>query len=209
MSRVRVKICGLTRIEDMHAAVAAGADALGLVFYPQSRRAISIKEAARIVVELPALVTAVGLFVDPTAAFVAQVLEHVALDQLQFHGAESAAFCRQFGRRYIKAVPMASLDQNQAANYLEDYADACAFLFDAFGCARSGGSGERFDWCQIPASDTPRIVAGGLAPENVAEAVTRLRPFAVDVSSGVENAPGRKSSAKIKRFIDEATSVLL
>lgn len=193
----------------MRTAVAAGADALGLVFYPPSRRAITVQEAARIVAELPALVTAVGLFVDPTAAFVAEVLEHVALDQLQFHGTEPAAFCRQFGRRYIKAVPMANLDQTRAVRYLKDYMDASAFLFDAFGSDRSGGSGERFDWCQIPPSDTPRIVAGGLAPENVAEAVARLRPFAVDVSSGVENAPGRKSSAKIKRFIDEATSVLL
>ena len=193
----------------MRAAVAAGADALGFVFHPPSRRAIAVAEAARIVAEMPALVAAVGLFVDPAAAFVRQVLEQVTLDQLQFHGAERAAFCRQFGRRYVKAVPMSTLDQARAARYLEDYGDASAFLFDAFGGARQGGGGQRFDWRRIPPGEKPRIVAGGLAPENVAEAVARLRPFAVDVSSGVETAPGRKSSAKIKHFIHEATSVPL
>ncbi len=189
----------------MRAAVAAGADALGFVFYPPSRRAIAVEKAASIVREMPALVTAVGLFVDPAATFVREVLEQVALDQLQFHGAESAPFCRQFGRRYVKAVPMQTLDRRQAAYYLTQYADACAFLFDAFGTTSQGGGGQRFDWRQMPPSEKPRIVAGGLAPENVAEAVTRLRPFAVDVSSGVESAPGVKSSDKMSRFIDEAT----
>ncbi len=200
--RTRIKICGITTTEDMLSAVNAGADAIGFVFYPLSKRAITIAQAAEIVAAMPPLVSAVGLFVDPEADFVDDVLAQVALDQLQFHGKETATFCRQFGRRYFKAVPMKTLDQKQAGDYLADYPDACGFLFDAFGGSQQGGSGTAFDWQQIPATEKPVIIAGGLAPENVTEVVRRYHPFAVDVSSGVESAPGVKSSVKINRFID-------
>ena len=202
---MRIKICGLTTPEDVDAAVAAGADALGFVFYPPSKRAVSIAQARDLVAQVPALVSAVGLFVDATRAEVEAVLEAVALDQLQFHGRERADFCRQFGRRYLKAVPMRDLPDRAAVQaYMDAYPDCAGFLCDAFGDKVSGGSGERFDWARLPEDGRRMIVAGGLTDENVEELLAVYRPFGVDVSSGVESVPGRKSFVKMQRFVAKA-----
>ena len=197
----RIKICGLTRADDVQAAIDCGADALGFVFYDRSPRHVTLAQAEKLLVRVPPLVSAVGLFVDAPADTVRATLAAVPLDQLQFHGAESADYCRQFGRRWFKAVPMRDLPSAEAAAaWLAAYPDSSAFLFDAFGKAQMGGSGEVFDWSRLPPTDRPVILAGGLHAGNVADAIRRFRPFAVDVSSGVESAPGVKSSAKMRAF---------
>lgn len=197
----RIKICGLTRADDVQAAIDCGADALGFVFYDRSPRHVTLAQAEKLLVRVPPLVSAVGLFVDAPADTVRATLAAVPLDQLQFHGAESADYCRQFGRRWFKAVPMRDLPSAKAAAaWLAAYPDSSAFLFDAFGQAQMGGSGEAFDWSRLPPTDRPVILAGGLHVGNVGEAIHRFRPFAVDVSSGVESAPGVKSSAKMRAF---------
>lgn len=206
---MRIKICGLTTIEDVQAAALAGADALGFVFYSASKRSVSIAQAAQLVAAMPPFVQSVGLFVNPEADFVREVLREVPLDCLQFHGDESAAFCQSFSRRWIKAVPMRDLSLSQASAYCEKYPQADGFLFDAFGAKVSGGSGEVFDWKRIPKLDKPVILAGGLSVENVADAVKQLRPWAIDVSSGVESAPARKSFAKMQAFISQARAATL
>lgn len=197
----RIKICGLTRADDVQAAIDCGADALGFVFYDRSPRHVTLAQAEKLLVRVPPLVSAVGLFVDAPADTVRATLAAVPLDQLQFHGAESADYCRQFGRRWFKAVPMRDLPSAEAAAaWLAAYPDSSAFLFDAFGKAQMGGSGEVFDWSRLPPTDRPVILAGGLHAGNVGDAIRRFRPFAVDVSSGVESAPGVKSSAKMRAF---------
>lgn len=197
----RIKICGLTRADDVQAAIDCGADALGFVFYERSPRHVTLAQAERLLVRVPPLVSAVGLFVNAPAAVVREALAALPLDQLQFHGAESADYCRQFGRRWFKAVPMRDLPSAEAAAaWLAAYPDSSAFLFDAFGKAQMGGSGEVFDWSRLPPTDRPVILAGGLHAGNVGDAIRRFRPFAVDVSSGVESAPGVKSSAKMRAF---------
>lgn len=207
---MRIKICGLSCVEDVQAAAAAGADALGFVFYPPSKRAVSIEEAAALLSAVPLFVQSVGLFVNPEAAFVRAVLEKVPLEVLQFHGQEEAAFCAGFGRRWIKAVPMQDLPDSAAvAQYCSAYAQADGFLLDAFGAQSSGGSGKVFDWKKIPAISKALILAGGLNVENVAAAVKAVRPWAVDVSSGVESAPARKSFAKMQAFISQARAAAL
>lgn len=206
---MRVKICGLTRAEDVQAAAEAGADALGFVFYAPSKRAVSVFEAQALLSAVPPFVQTVGLFVNPEAAFVRQVLAAVPLDMLQFHGSETPDFCASFARRWMKAVPMRDLNASQAADYVRRYAGAAGFLFDAFGEKQMGGSGEAFDWAQLPDSKQPLILAGGLDENNVAAAVRAVRPWAVDVSSGVETAPGVKSSVKMRDFIKAAKTAVL
>lgn len=206
---VKVKVCGLTRVADVQAACEAGADALGFVFYEGSKRAVTARQVAALVAEMPPFVQAVGLFVNPTAAFVREVLAVVPLDMLQFHGDESPDFCAQFGRRWIKAVPMCDLDRQGAQDYVARFERADGFLFDAFGGVQMGGSGERFDWQRLPNIQRPLILAGGLEVSNVADAVRVVRPWAVDVSSGVETAPGVKSSVKMRDFIFAAKSAEL
>jgi phosphoribosylanthranilate isomerase len=204
MARTRVKICGITRVEDGLAAAAAGADAIGLVFYPRSSRWVEPAAAANIVAALPPFVTTVGLFLDAEAGFVREVMARVPLDLLQFHGAESPSYCNGFGRPYIKAVPMAETDD--VAGYARRFGEARALLLDSHGGGRIGGTGERFDWERIP--DTPGkplILAGGLDPANVAEAIRRVRPYAVDVSSGVESARGIKDTVLIQAFMQTVT----
>lgn len=200
---LKVKVCGLTRVEDVQAACGAGADALGFVFYEKSKRVVTTTHVVELVGAVAPFVQTVGLFVNPTIDFVHQVLAAVPLDMLQFHGNESPSFCAQFGRRWIKAVPMRDLDTTSAYDYVARYAMAGAngFLFDAFGNAQMGGSGEVFDWHTLPKIAQPLILAGGLDVNNVAEAVRIVRPWAVDVSSGVETAPGVKSSVKMHDFI--------
>ena len=204
MVRTRVKICGITRVEDGLAAAAAGADAIGLVFYPRSSRWVEPAAAAAIVAALPPFVTTVGLFLDAEAGFVREVMARVPLDLLQFHGAESPGYCTGFGRPYIKAVPMAETDD--VTGYARRFAEARALLLDSHGGGRIGGTGERFDWSLIPAvPGKPLILAGGLDPSNVAEAIRRVRPYAVDVSSGVEAARGINDPALIQAFMQTVT----
>ncbi|MEW5837451.1 MAG: phosphoribosylanthranilate isomerase [Pseudomonadota bacterium] len=204
--RTRIKICGITRPQDAVEAARLGVDALGLVFYPPSKRALDVSDALRIREVLPAFVQAVGLFVNPDEAEVEAVLQVFPELILQFHGDEDAAFCMQFGRPYLKALPMgkaqdgAQLDVNAA---MERHPRAAGFLLDSHAPGAVGGSGLVFDWGSIPAVTGPLILAGGLHPDNVAEAVRRVRPWAVDVSSGVESAPGLKDFSKMAEFVDE------
>jgi phosphoribosylanthranilate isomerase len=195
-----VKICGITRATDADAAVAAGADALGFVFYPKSARNIAAASVAGIVKRLPPFITTVGLFVDPEAALVEHVLSIVRLDRLQFHGDESPELCRRFGVPYLKAVrvrPETDLLQSAVV-----HAGASALLLDAFVDGVPGGTGATFDWRLIPHSlPRPIVLSGGLTPGNVADAVHRVRPYGVDVSSGVEVSKGIKDAAKIVAFI--------
>jgi phosphoribosylanthranilate isomerase len=200
---VRVKICGVTRLRDLQAACGAGADALGFVFYEKSPRHVTVEAAADLVRALPPFVQSVGLFVNAEPAFIERVLEAVPLDLLQFPGDESPADCARYGRPYIKAVRV-----NRDTDLLKcaaDFEAARGLLLDAFVPGVPGGTGERFDWSLIP-PDLPKpvILSGGLTPDNVAEAVRRVRPWAVDVSSGVEVSKGIKDAHKIARFIAKA-----
>ncbi len=198
--RTRVKICGLTREQDVTAAVALGVDAIGLVFYAPSPRAVDPRQAARLVSLVPAFVTVVGLFVDPSADEVHRVLEHVPLGALQFHGHEPPEDCALFRRPWIKAIAVRDgidLDHEAAR-----YAGASSLLLDTFDPALAGGTGRRFDWGRVPPELAPRIVlAGGLDAGNVAEAIVRVRPHAVDVSGGVESAKGIKDQVKMSQFM--------
>ncbi|MEW6132468.1 MAG: phosphoribosylanthranilate isomerase [Pseudomonadota bacterium] len=200
---VRVKICGITRAEDLTAACNAGADALGFVFHAQSPRHLEISRAAALVRELPPFVQSVGLFVDAEPALVKAVLEAVPLDLLQFHGDESPSYCRGFARPYLKAVRMR--EGTDLVKYCADFCDARALLLDAYVPGVPGGTGERFDWNLIPTGlPRPIVLSGGLNPDNVALAVKTVRPWAVDVSSGVESAPGIKDAVRVAAFVENA-----
>ena len=202
---VRVKICGITRLQDLHAACNAGADALGFVFYEPSPRHVSIANAAELMRALPPFVQSVGLFVNAEPAFIESVLQNVPLDLLQFHGDETPADCARFNRPFIKAVRVNQ--DTDLLKYAADFEAARGLLLDAYVPGMPGGTGERFDWSLIPANlPTPIVLSGGLTPDNVAEAVQRVRPWAVDVSSGVEAAPGLKDATRVAAFIQRATS---
>lgn len=200
---MRVKVCGITSAGDAAAAVTAGADALGLVFYAGSRRAVSAAQAAEIVMAVPPLVMTVGLFVNATREAITEILERVPLNLLQFHGDESPDECAAFDRPYIKALPVtedAGLHSRMAS-----YTSARGFLLDTPAPGRFGGTGETFDWSQVPAdSSRPLLLAGGLNAGNVAAAIAAVRPAAVDVSSGVESAPGIKDPVKMQQFVAAA-----
>ncbi len=203
--RTRVKICGITRTQDARAAAEAGADAIGLVFYPPSPRFLSVERAVEIRDALPPFVHSVALFVNPDAAQVAQVLGRLHPGALQFHGDETPRFCAQFGVPWIKAARVISGVSTgvDLLEYLRPFSGAQAWLLDSYVEAY-GGVGESFDWSLVPAErDRPLILSGGLASDNVAEAVRRVRPWGVDVSSGVESAKGIKDAAKIAAFIAE------
>jgi phosphoribosylanthranilate isomerase len=203
---VRVKICGITRSEDLQAACEAGADALGFVFYAKSPRCLSIGQAAELVAQMPAFVQSVGLFVDAEPAFIEAVLKVVPLDLLQFHGNETPSQCRTFGHPYLKAVRMKQ--GTDLVKYGADFCDARALLLDAYVPGVPGGTGERFDWDLIPTGlSRPIVLSGGLNPDNVALAVRTVRPWAVDVSSGVEAAPGIKDAARVTAFIAQAKGI--
>ena len=195
-----VKICGITRVEDALAAARAGAHAIGLVFYGPSPRCVAPARAAEIIRVLPPFITTVGLFVDAPAGEVRVALGQAPVQMLQLHGAETPEYCRQFGRPYVKTVRMRpGVDLLQ---YARDYHDAKALLLDSYVEGLHGGSGDAFDWSLIPGGlPLPVILSGGLTAENVADAVRRVRPSAVDVSSGVESAKGVKDAAKIAAFI--------
>jgi phosphoribosylanthranilate isomerase len=215
--RTRVKICGITRAEDALAASDAGADAIGLVFWPGTPRVVTHAQARSIIAVLPAYVSVVGLFVDPDAQAVHEALAAVPIDVLQFHGAEPAAFCRAFGRRYVKAIPVK--DGIDLLESLSPYDDAAGVLFDAFREGDlPGGTGRAFDWGRLTADvrgriAAPLILSGGLDPDNVAHAIEAVSPWGVDVSSGVEErdrngAPrrGLKDPARITAFVQGVRS---
>ena len=198
----RIKICGLTRLEDVHAAVAAGADAIGLVFYPKSPRHVDLALAAELARAVPPFITIVGLFVNEDPALVRQTLAVVPIHLLQFHGDEDESYCRQFDRPFVKAARVKlGMDLVQ---YASAFPSAQAILLDAF-VDGYGGGGKVFDWSLVPKDlKTPIILSGGLDSGNVAEAITRVRPAAVDVSSGVElndGAKGIKDAEKIRAFV--------
>ncbi|TBW54747.1 phosphoribosylanthranilate isomerase [Marinobacter halodurans] len=204
--RTRVKICGITRLEDALVAVEAGADAIGLVFYAPSPRAVDIEQAAAIVRELPPFVESVGLFVNPEASLVRRVMDSVGLSLLQFHGDETPGFCEQFGRRWMKAVRVQGRADIEAA--YRTYHQASGLLVDAYDPHRFGGTGQTFDWSLIPDErPKPLILAGGLNSANVAGAVAAVRPWAVDVSGGVEREKGIKDPSRIIEFIREVNRV--
>jgi phosphoribosylanthranilate isomerase len=200
MPRTRVKICGITRVEDGLAAVAAGADAIGLVFYPPSPRCVAIDQAAAIARAMPAFVSVTALFVNAEAEFIREVLAQAPIDLLQFHGQECPEYCAGFGRPYIRALSM-----QPGLDLLEQqrrFASARGLLLDSYKPGVPGGTGETFDWHLIPKALAGQIIlAGGLTAENVAQAIAEVKPYAVDVSGGVEAAKGIKDSAKIARFM--------
>lgn len=199
--RTRVKICGITRPGDARAAAAAGADAIGLVFYPPSPRFLSVERALDIRAALPPFVQAIALFVNPDAAQVAQVIGRLHPAMLQFHGGETPEFCAQFGLPYLKACRVApGVD---LLKYLQPFSIASGWLLDAH-VEQYGGVGASFDWSLVPARlERPLVLSGGLSPGNVGQAIRQLRPWAVDVSSGVESAKGIKDAAMIAAFIAE------
>lgn len=188
-----IKICGITRREDAEVCVDAGADAIGLVFYSKSSRYVNLKQAKAIIRDLPSSLLIVSLVVDPDPLEVEIIIDTINPHLLQFHGQETSAFCESFQRPYIKAISMAK-------NFLEwDKSQAKALLFDS----ASGGSGQTFPWHLIqPRPQKPIILAGGLTPDNVSDAIQQVKPYAVDVSSGVEKEPGIKDKDKIKAFVE-------
>ncbi|MDI9780085.1 phosphoribosylanthranilate isomerase [Pseudomonas putida] len=200
MSNVRSKICGITRIEDALAAAEAGADAIGFVFYAKSPRAVDVRQARSIIAELPPFVTTVGLFVNASRCELNEILEVVPLDLLQFHGDETPADCEGYHRPWIKALRVRPGDDLEAACQL--YAGARGILLDTYVAGVPGGTGEAFDWSLVPARlSKPIILAGGLSADNVGQAIAQVRPYAVDVSGGVEQAKGIKDAAKIEAFM--------
>lgn len=204
---MRVKICGITSVEDGVHAAHAGADAIGLVFYKPSSRYVAVDQAAAIAYGVGPLVTTVGLFVNESKAAIEQVLSQVPLQLIQFHGDEPAAFCEQFARPYIKAIRMEQGIDLEGA--MAAHPKAMGFLLDAYKPGVPGGTGEVFDWQRVPTQLARRIVlAGGLTPENVATAREQVKPYGVDVSGGVEASPGKKSPEKVTAFIENATNTL-
>ncbi len=205
-SRTRIKICGLTRAEDAVAAVNAGADAVGLVFYAPSPRAVDIDTARAVVAAVPAFVSVTALFVNPEPAEVQKVLDSVRIDLLQFHGDEEDDFCSQFKHPYIKAIRV-----RQASDVVAScmrFPGALAILLDSYKPGVPGGTGETFDWSLVPDElSKPIILAGGLTTENLALGISTVKPFAVDVSGGVEASKGIKDHGKITEFVNEVYRV--
>jgi len=199
--RTRVKICGITRSQDAEFAAEMGVDAIGLVFFEASPRAVTIAQAKKIVAILPPFVSVVALFVDAAASTVNDCLAALPIDMLQFHGDESQEYCAQFSRPYLKAIRMREGIDLVAQS--EIYNDACALLLDSYQPGVQGGTGQTFDWSMIKKINKPIILAGGLTAENVGGAIKRVHPFAVDVSGGVEEDKGIKAHEKINAFMQE------
>ena len=203
--RTRVKICGITRIEDIHAAVEAGADAIGLVFYPPSPRYVSMQHAQQLAQHIPPYVSIVGLFVNANANEIVEVLQHVSLDVIQLHGDESPAECQQIAqqtqRRWYKAIQVKP--EVDTLEIIQQYQQvgASAMLLDAWHPELKGGTGLQFDWSTFPQSNLPLILAGGLNPDNVAQAIEMTQAYAVDVSGGVESAKAIKDQKLIQQFM--------
>jgi phosphoribosylanthranilate isomerase len=203
--RTRVKICGITRCEDAQLAVDAGVDAIGLVFYEKSPRFVSNAQAAKISQIIPAFISRVALFKDADEQMVRSVLAEVEIDIIQFHGSETVDFCEQFKRPYIKALGVkgAEHDADFLLKSARDFQSAKALLLDGHAPGEAGGTGESFDWASITSVEKPIVLAGGLTPENVKQAIDLLHPFAVDVSSGVESSPGIKDKDKVAAFMQQ------
>lgn len=202
---MRIKICGLTRVQDVYDAASCGADALGFVLYEPSPRAVTAEQARQLVNAAPAFVSTVALFVNESAENIRRTLSICPFDLLQFHGDESPEFCRQFNRPYMKAIRVRSTEDIDSA--VQQYPDAKALLLDAYVENLPGGTGQAFDWRLIPKLKVPWVLAGGLNASNVADAVIQVQPFAVDVSGGVEASKGIKDVIKIKDFISEVRNV--
>lgn len=199
VARVRIKFCGITRIQDARAAVDCGVDAIGLVMTRKSRRFVGLDAAALIRAQVPPFVSVVTLFNDDDRDWVEAALAKVRPNVAQFHGGESLSFCERFGLSYIKAIPMASI--TDVASYAAGYPSAAGFLLDAHASGGQGGGGTTFDWSLAAPIDRPLILAGGLHAGNVVEAIRRVRPFAVDLASGIESAPGIKDVARMRAFV--------
>jgi phosphoribosylanthranilate isomerase len=198
--RTRIKICGITRQSDALAAINAGVDALGLVFYPGSARALSLADAEAVTRGLPPFITLVGLFVDAEAGLVDEACQRLPLGLLQFHGEETDDFCRSFCRPWMKALRIA--EDSDVPAMIDEHPGATAILLDTWRVDQPGGTGDSFNWQQVPVNPTrPLVLAGGLNAGNVGRAISMTRPFAVDVSGGVEESPGIKSREKIEQFV--------
>lgn len=204
-TRIRVKICGITRLVDARNAINLGVDAIGLVFYAGSPRMVTPKVAKEITSALPPFISTVGLFVDASPDEIHRVLDQVSLDCLQFHGNETAEQCRIYSKPYIKAVRIGG--DNNFRNITDNFPDASAFLFDTYVEGMAGGTGETFDWSRVPSNiSKPIILAGGLSAENIASAIRQVSPYAVDVSGGVESDKGIKDIKKIAEFMREVSN---
>ena len=196
----RIKICGITRVEDGIAAVQSGVDAIGLVFYQKSSRYVTVEQAVEIVRVLPPFVSVVGLFVDASDELIHSVLHSLPLSLMQFHGNEPEIECARWGVRYMKAFQMDT--ESDITKRVIPYKSACGYLLDSYKPGQAGGTGELFDWTLIPQElDKPVVLAGGLTADNVSLAVSRVGPYGVDVSSGVESQPGIKDHIKMKAFV--------
>jgi phosphoribosylanthranilate isomerase len=196
----RIKFCGITRPQDARLAVDLGVDAIGFVFTRRSQRFLGIAQAREIRRQLPPFTSAVALFMDDEPGWIEEVIAGVQPDLLQFHGAEPASFASSFSRPYLKAVPMASVED--AVAYAALHPGASGLLLDNHALGGAGGSGTAFDWKKAPRISRPTILAGGLDPANVAQAIAVVRPYAVDVSTGIEIAPGMKDPLRMRRFVE-------
>ncbi|HPF72281.1 MAG: phosphoribosylanthranilate isomerase [Lysobacteraceae bacterium] len=204
MSRTRIKFCGMTRRGDIDVAAALGVDAIGLIIAERSVRRLTPEQAAQLVEGLPPLLSKVLLCMDNEPALIREAIDAAAPQWLQFHGRETAAECEAFGLPYLKAVPMGSLaDAAAFTGYIARFPGAAGFVLDSHASGKAGGSGERFDWSRTPHLSRPWLLAGGLTPDNVAQAIRATRPFAVDVSSGIESAPGTKDQQRMRHFVAE------
>lgn len=208
MYRTRIKFCGITREQDMQQAVVLGVDAVGLVFANNSPRAVNVQQACTLINHCGPLVTRIGLFMDQDASTISHILDQVPLDMLQFHGSETEQFCTSFGMPYLKSVAMGTAGNVERDRTMTvesaniDYASASALLLDSNALGQPGGSGETFDWSKVPEINQPIIIAGGLDASNVSDVVTQLKPYAVDVSSGIESAKGKKDINKMRDFVE-------
>jgi len=202
--RTRVKICGITRRQDAEIAIENGADALGLVFYADSPRAVSIPQAKQIIADLPPFFDVVALFVNAEVEYVQACIDALPIDVLQFHGDETADYCEQFGKTYLKAIRMR--DDVDLVTIADSYSSASALLLDSYQAGVPGGTGQVFDWSLIKQINKPLILAGGLNVENVAQAIKQVQPYAVDVSGGVEQSKGIKDHQKISAFMQEVAN---
>jgi len=209
MYRTRIKFCGITREQDMQQAVLLGVDAVGLVFASNSPRAVDVQRACTLIDHCGPFVARIGLFMDQNASTINHILNHVSLDMLQFHGTESEQFCASFGMPYLKSVAMGgnpnaltNKSLSELLNVNTDYMTASALLLDSNELGQPGGSGKTFDWKKVPDINRPIIIAGGLDAANVGEAITQFKPYAVDVSSGIESAKGEKDVDKMKDFVE-------
>ena len=200
--QTRIKFCGMTNEQDVMHAIDLGIDALGFVFVSDSPRYLTIEQAQKLTKKVPPFVIKVGLFMNSEKTDVENIINNVRLDILQFHGDEDEKFCLQFQRPYLKAVPMGSV--SSVTDFCQKYSSATGFVFDSHAPGQMGGSGETFEWSKLPKQlEKPIILAGGLTPQNVAQAIRAVRPYAVDVSSGIEASKGVKDPAKMELFIKE------